>query len=217
MKFVVIDLEMCKVPNSGINRDYKWDMEIIQIGAVLVDEKYEIIDKFNSYVKPQEGNISGFIKELTGISRYNVKNAPSFAEVIESFKGWLSAESEIRFVSWSMSDRKQLIKEATYKHVDLGIVEDWFEDWIDAQAMFGEKMDTDKCYKLEDALFVSDVDPEGNMHDGLDDAYNTAKLFIKLETEPDFKLNDMYLEAKEGDVEHLSFAMGDLFAGVQLG
>ena len=217
MNYVVIDLEMCYVPNSKIKRDYRWDMETIQIGAVLVNKDYEIVDKFNSYVKPQEGNINSFIRHLTGISRYLVKNAPSFAEVIESFKEWLPKDEEMRFVSWSMTDRKQLIEESGYKKVDLGAMGDTFEDWIDAQSLFGEKIDSEKSYKLEDALFLSDVYPEGNTHDGLDDAYNTARLFVKMETEPEFELNEMYIEAKKEDVEHLSFAMGDLFAGLQVG
>ena len=53
--FLIIDLEMCKVP-KGIKRQMlNLSSEIIQIGAVLVNEKLEIEETFQSFVKPQEG------------------------------------------------------------------------------------------------------------------------------------------------------------------
>ena len=55
--FLIIDLEMCKVP-KGIKRQMlNLSSEIIQIGAVLINEKLEIEDTFQSFVKPQEGMI----------------------------------------------------------------------------------------------------------------------------------------------------------------
>ena len=46
-KYVIVDLEMCNVP-KGIKRDtYNWRNELIQIGAVVVDESLNIIDEFN--------------------------------------------------------------------------------------------------------------------------------------------------------------------------
>ena len=36
-KYVVIDLEMCKVPKAMRTSKYQWSSETIQIGAVLVD------------------------------------------------------------------------------------------------------------------------------------------------------------------------------------
>ncbi len=40
MNYLVIDLEMCKVPKDYRNKNYKYASEIIQIGAVLLDERY---------------------------------------------------------------------------------------------------------------------------------------------------------------------------------
>ena len=75
-KYVVVDLEMCNVPR-GIKRDqFKWKNELIQIGAVLLDESLEITDKFMTYVSPEFGVIDTYIENLTRISRENIKNAP---------------------------------------------------------------------------------------------------------------------------------------------
>ena len=43
-KYVIVDLEMCKVPKAVRSSKYHWSSETIQIGAVLVDDNLEIID-----------------------------------------------------------------------------------------------------------------------------------------------------------------------------
>ena len=215
MKYAVIDLEMCYVPNCDILRDYKFGMETIKIGAVLVNEDFEIEDSFNSYVKPEVGHISSFIQHLTGISSYLVKEAKCFGEVMKDFMDWLP--EDVTCVSWSLTDRKQIIEEAAYKGVDVSGMERMFENWIDAQAMFSKKMDSDRAYRLDEALIASDIYQDGESHDGYDDACNTAKLFIRLETEPDYDLNEMYRSAKEDDIEHLSFSLGSVFEGLKVG
>ena len=215
MKYVVLDLEMCYVPNSAVLRDYRYGMETIQIGAVLVNEDYKIEDSFNSYIKPEVGSISSFINHLTGISSYLVKDARCFGEVMKDFMEWLPKDA--RCVSWSMTDRKQLMEEAAYKDVDVSKMKEMFENWIDAQAMFSEKLNSGRAYRLDEALIASDIYQDGSSHDGYDDAVNTAKLFIRLETEPDYKLNEMYRAAKEDDVEHLSFSLSSVFEGLKVG
>ena len=40
MKYAVVDLEMCKVPKGYKKFGYKWCLETIQIGAVLLEENY---------------------------------------------------------------------------------------------------------------------------------------------------------------------------------
>ena len=40
MNYVVIDLEMCHVPKTYRSKNYKYASEIIQIGAVMLDQNY---------------------------------------------------------------------------------------------------------------------------------------------------------------------------------
>lgn len=42
--------------------------------------------------------------------------------------------------------------------------------------------------KLEEALGRVEIEPEGNFHDGLDDAVNTGYLIEKLELNPEYQL-----------------------------
>ena len=213
MYYAVIDLEMCNVPKGYKRFGYKWSQETIQIGAVLLNEDYEIVDEFNTYVRPQYGHIDHFIEDLTGISQVDVLRAPTFEVALEDFLEWLPYD-DVRCVSWSDSDPKQIVHEVIAKGIEDDRIEIIIANWMDCQKTFGHKMGKENLYKLEEALVASDIIPEGRVHDGLSDARNTAMLFAKLEQNPDYELNELYKTAREGETEHLSFCMGDLFTGL---
>ncbi len=74
--YVVFDLE-----TTGL--DYS-NNEILEIGAVKI-RNGEIIETFNTLIKPMTVEISDFITDLTGISNDMVKDAPHFDEVVGDF------------------------------------------------------------------------------------------------------------------------------------
>ena len=45
-KYVVYDLEMCKVPKGTKREEFGSRQELIQIGAVMLDEEYKTVDTF---------------------------------------------------------------------------------------------------------------------------------------------------------------------------
>lgn len=210
--YTVIDLEMCKV------RGYKRKLcglrnETIQIGAVLLDEDYNMVGNFNSYVRPQYGMIDNYIKNLTGITRKNIVVAPSFKEVLESFLGWLP-EGDLKIISWSGHDEKQILSEKETKcpELDIGKIDG---NWIDCQKLFSEKMGNDRAYRLQEALVAADIDTEGKAHNGYFDAYNTALLFAKIRNDAEFALNPYYRAACEEEFyEGLSSNLESVFSGI---
>ena len=213
-RYVVVDLEFCRVPDSR-RKEFNVKQEIIQIGAVLLNSEYEVIDKFSSFVKPSYGEIDPFIQELTGISNHDVKDASDIETVLGTFFRWLPDDTVP--VSWSDSDIKQLLHETVEKDLVMPTLEDLSEVWTDCQKEFSNKLDTRRCYSLEEALTATDIMPEGHAHDGLDDAANTARLFSKIRTEDKLKLNPYYAMVHyETEKEPLTFTMGDLFAGLNL-
>ena len=68
--------------------------------------------------------------------------------------------------------------------------------------------------KLEEALGRVEIEPEGNFHDGLDDAVNTGYLIEKLELNPEYQL--VSYEIPDKPSERLSSTLGELFAGLDL-
>ena len=101
-KYVVVDLEMCKVPKSRKTEDYRWSMETIQIGAVLLNEEYEIIDTFNTYVKPEYGMIDTYIHGLTGIDKRDTLEAPMMNVALQQFTDWIPSE-DVKLIQWSLN------------------------------------------------------------------------------------------------------------------
>lgn len=214
--YAVIDLEMCKVP-KGTSHTYRAGTEIIQIGAALLDENYNVVDKFSTYVKPQYGWIDSFIKDLTGISHELVKEAPTIKEAITDFLKWLPDEN-VTIISWSMTDKDQLEKELTLKELAFDRLDILFETWFDCQKLFGEKVDAYRKYSLKEALIAADILGDEKEHDGLSDAMNTALLYAKLQSER-VEFNKYYEVAKcDRKEETLSVSLGELFKnlGTQL-
>lgn len=210
-KYVVVDFEMCDVPRGAVRQHYNYGTEIIEIGAVLLDESLNIVENFKSYVAPQYGYINSRIHELTKISFQDVAHAPSFKEALEEFLAWVPEDATL--VSWSENDEKQIKYESECKELNIPQLDKLFGNWLDCQRTFGEKMNTDRCYNLTEALRLTEIDYEDGEHDALVDARNTALLFAKMEREPELQLSHYYTEKPS---EHLTFnPFADLFAKLE--
>lgn len=200
-KYVVVDFEMCDVPKGIIRERYNCACEIIEIGAVLLDEKFNIVDSFKSYVSPQYGHISNRIHKLTRISDEDVADAPCFEDAIKMFVSWVPVDAIP--VSWSDSDETQLSREAKCKFVQLPELDRFFGKWVDCQQTFSKKINQKRCYNLTEALELTGVFYEEGAHDALVDAKNTALLFAKMEQEPKLKLSEYFAECHS---EHLTYS-----------
>lgn len=214
-KYVVVDLEMCRVPKQMKNEEYHWGSETIQIGAVLLNDDYEVVDQFNTYVSPKNGQIDAYIQKLTGINRGDVKNAPNMKDALQNFISWLPDE-DVKAVSWSNADEKQIRHEVVARNIEIAGLEELLDSWIDCQRIFGDKLNSNRCYKLSEALVAADISFEGREHDGLIDAYNTALLFAKIKKEPELALNQIYQNARTEESIHLQFSLGDMFTKLNI-
>ena len=212
--YAVVDLEMCKVPYGARKGKIHLTNETIQIGAVLLNEELEIVDKFVTYVSPEYGFIDTYINKLTGIGRNDVSNAPTIEVALNAFVKWLPRETKV--VSWSNNDKLQIKHEVESKGIQISELEEILETWIDCQKTFADKMHNQRCYRLSEALVAADIDYEDGAHDGLVDAYNTALLFAKMEKEEELILNSYYQRAVAEESENYSFTFGSLFAGLDL-
>lgn len=214
-KYVVIDLEMCGVPKYRMTENYRWTRETIPIGAVFLNEEFQIVDEFNTYVKPEYGFINPYIQELTGIGRKDIIAAPTMKTALARFVKWLPA-GEVKLVQWSDSDKKQIDYEMLSKAIINERLTDLEDAWIDCQKLFGEKMNSDRQYKLTDALVMANIDTQGEEHNALFDAMNTALLYAKLCSCNELELNPFYREATKEEAIPLSFTLGNMFHNIQL-
>ena len=64
-------------------------LEVIEIGAVLLDEKYQEIGNFVTLVRPQYNScIEKKYEKLTGIRTTRVESAPCFSEALIMLLLW---------------------------------------------------------------------------------------------------------------------------------
>lgn len=215
MNYLVIDLEMCKVPRDYRSKGYKYANETIQIGAVLLDEEFKRIGTLSQFVRPEHGVIDYFIENLTGIKNGQVKHAPRLQEALLHMLNWIG-DREYKVYAWSGSDRAQILHEIKAKNIVDEKIASFMEEsrWVDYQDIFMKRYEMSRKMSLEEALGRADIDPEGRFHDGLNDAVNTGLLIEKLELNPDYQL--VSYEMSEKLSEHLSSSLGELFAGMEL-
>lgn len=196
-QYVIVDLEMCRVPKDKRTEQYTLSNEIIEIGAALVNENLEITKTFKTYVAPEYGTLDNYIKKLTGISEKDLEGAPNLKNALELFTSWLPDNAV--FVSWSDNDEYQLSEESYSKSIDSQKLENFLDTWEDCQEEFGEKMNASKSYRLSEALVIADLEFDENIHDALVDAKNTALLFIKMKKETTLTLSPYYSTGVESN------------------
>ena len=211
MKHIVIDLEMCQVPKSVSKEIYKPRNEIIEIGAVMLDEGYNQISSFKSYVRPLYGVLTLNISRLTGIVNEDIHNAPILEEALIDMINWIS-DIEVDIYAWSENDWLQLNREIKHKAIDNDKINSIINEtnWIDYQQVFGEKFGYPRKVSLIDALALTHVFLEGRQHDGLVDAINTARLIETIESHPNYKLPESYSVGEKGENVKFGTYLGDL-------
>ena len=93
----VLDLECtCDEPQFPRN-----EMEIIEIGAVIIDDNFNIIDKFDVFVKPTiHTQLSEFCTHLTSITQDQVDNGLDFEEALTALQDFFVKYNVETWYSW---------------------------------------------------------------------------------------------------------------------
>lgn len=191
MKHIVVDLEMNPISRAYSEERKKCKNEIIEIGAVILDDNYIEVGNFMTYVKPQLNDcIESKIVRLTNITYEKVENAPYFAEAFKMFIDFCkNVGSDIEICQWSDSDRYQIVKEIELKEYSMSETEkEYMGKWVDFQHEFGEQLGLGGQVSLKNALNYAGLDFKGAEHDALFDARNTAELLTIARVEEKRKL-----------------------------
>lgn len=134
MNFVILDLEW----NGTYSRRRKGFMnEIIEFGAIKVDDSLRILDTFESLVRPQVGKkISGKIRTLTNITNEELANGSQFLQVMSRFRKWMG---EAVLMTWGTADILALIDNNQYFGAGERI--SFLEEYVDLQSYCEHMLD----------------------------------------------------------------------------
>ncbi len=161
-QFVILDLEW----NTAYSkREGQFINEIIEFGAVKLDENLEITDRFSSFVKPQvEKKLRSRVKTLTSITNEDVSGADVFEVVCNRFTEWVGSVEDTVFMSWGDMDIRALISNCKYFFDNPFIP--FILNYVDLQAYFMSEKELPKGKQigLSNAAALIDIDPDSFKH-----------------------------------------------------
>lgn len=171
MNYLVVDLEATCSDDGSIA---KREMEIIEIGAVLVDgSSLQPVDEFQRFVRPvRRPVLTQFCIELTSIKQENVEAAAGFVEVVAQMKRWMYGGDPFLFCSWGDYDRKQLAQDSDLH----GIAYPMPGGHVNLKRAFSDRQGIIKKFGMAGAVAHVGLELEGTHHRGIDDARNIARL-----------------------------------------
>lgn len=185
--------------------------EIIEIGAVKLNEQYEQIDSFSCYVHPAFNQITKKVTEITGITDEKLADAVEFAQAMEQFVQWIGTDP-VRIYAWSESDKKQLLAECQYKKLYGGQLPENMRRWMDFQKVYTRIMGLSRSLSLSSAITIIDNDFEGHQHSALDDAANSAELLRLVKDKERFKAKTAGIKKVFKADAPLTASIGDMLA-----
>ena len=170
--WLVIDLE-------ATTEEGGWpleQMEIIEIGASLVNRLGHEVDHFQRFVRPQRRPLlTGFCRQLTHISQEQIDSAAQLPMVWAQFERWLGHHQPqlAGWGSWGDYDRKQLEQEWQRHNLSSLISQ---VPHLNLKQRFAEARQLQRAVGLKSALQLAGLQFSGQQHRALEDARNTARL-----------------------------------------
>ena len=172
--YIIFDLEAtCWTQADQANHT----SEIIEIGAIKVDQDLHILDRFQMFVKPVlHPVLSEYCKELTHITQFDVDQAPDLLQALLAFQHFCgySGESDdpVVLISWGAYDRSMLVSESARAELHIPF---WH---LNLKALYSHLRRVNKQYSLEKALTQFGISRPGTAHRALADS-ETALLIFK--------------------------------------
>lgn len=191
MNYIVFDLEFNqKYKNAeeevtkevSIEKDEEAELkrnltfEIIQIGAIKLNENFEKISTFNSLVKPViHKTLHPYVETMTKININEADEAEKFPKVYENFLNFIGEEPGI-FCVWGYVDIKELLSNINYYGLP---TKDLPKKYIDVQLHASKLLNYSKGTRvgLKTALELLAIKDDGDFHDALMDALYTSLIF----------------------------------------
>ena len=152
------------------------EMEIIEIGASVVNQSGREIDHFERIVRPvRRPLLTNFCRQLTHIQQPLIDGASPLGIVWPQFERWLSHHRSrlAGWVSWGDYDREQLEGEWRQHQLTSELSS---LSHINLKQRFAEARQLQKPCGLNSALQLAGMHFNGPQHRALSDARNTARL-----------------------------------------
>lgn len=178
MHYIVLDFEWNQPLSEKemIMEPFPFDSEIIEIGAVKLDESFHSVDEFKTFIRPQfYPHMSNAVVQLTKIRPQELEKAPSFPEAFDAFINWCGDDCAL--CSWGPDDIPVLLDNMLLH----GIPIEPFPYCYDLQRIFARELlrENRQC-SLSDAVKMLKL-PADRAHDALNDTRNTVRVCERMD------------------------------------
>ena len=179
LKYIVFDMEWNQT--YGHERPLSFGRtlsgEIIEIGAVRLDDEFRVEDHFKIYVRPTfYKKLHSAVKRLTGIDRATLESAPSFPEALKAFRAFCT--DDFVTLTWGDSD-VPILRE----NIDAHSLPAWTAKNYNLQSIYMRQIGSKNCISLESAAGQLGIDHEDvHFHDASCDADVTALIAGVIDT-----------------------------------
>lgn len=179
MNYIVLDLEW----NQGERRKNvsPLSFEIIEIGAVKLDETLNPIDTFHRIIRPViYPKLFSYTKKLLPLSEEELKNGVPFKNACKDFLKWCQKEGDYIFATWGPSDLFELQKNMEFYKIKNPFDRPLY--FLDVQLLYnlhiGKTLDLPSS--LENAAKSMGFPALKAFHNAKNDADYTAKILSAL-------------------------------------
>lgn len=185
MNFVVFDLEWNQ-PLSYQSRVYRevgdrLIFEMIQIGAVKLDENLNVVDSISIPIRPTHYvRIHPRIHRMTHLGPEELCDAPQFPEAMAQFEAWWG--EDVTLLTWGCDDISVL-----QQNIDFFGYKTQLPPMCDIQKMFSDHHRLKERAGLKLAMDMMSIEPDESkeFHNAENDAYYTALVFKACESPMD--------------------------------
>lgn len=180
MNYIVFDLEWNQPVDGKSNAERELLFEIIEVGAVKLNENRKIVDTFQELVRPQVYHqLNWHTQKMLGLKKRDLNEGELFEEVITRFLEWCGPEEYI-FCTWGSQDLTELQRNMHYYHMEP--LSDRPIPFLNVQKLFSIQIGEESAAKnLEAAVEMVGIEKDIPFHRAYSDAYYTAKLFERMD------------------------------------
>ena len=176
MNYLVVDFEFTFYKRS-VGRPRAFFAEIIEIGAVKLDESLKECGKLQNFVKPHFfPKHAKDAMDFCMITDADMKKAITFPAMLEKMSAMYEAGNTL-FVAWGDSDYKVLAEGCSRHKLENPVLQADYLDLAEAYKLWRGEENTPG---LKTAIIEMEVTADGLAHTAFDDAYNTGKVLAKM-------------------------------------
>lgn len=205
MNYIVLDLEWNQ-SNTGQEPEVKeFPFEIIDIGAIMLNEGKEMIDEFNQLVKP---SVYQHMHKITGkiihLHMQDLQKGRPFPEVIQEFTEWCG--KDYIFCTWGPLDLYELQRNMSYYNLEP--LSETPIRFLDVQKLFSIVYEDKKSRRsLEYAIDYLQIEKDIPFHRAFSDAYYTAKVLAALDNDvlSNYSIDTFVLPRNRKEEVHVLF------------